>query len=75
MKPIEFILEGNGMKSETQYPHQLQGVSSFQVSSETNKKLVDLDDNENKEYKLVIKQDGNIENLILKLVREEDNIR
>lgn len=71
LKPIEYVLEGNGIKSESQYPQKLQGVRSFQVSSEYNKQLINLEDNENKEYKLIIKQNGKMEELILRLVGEE----
>jgi hypothetical protein len=46
---IEYVLEGNGIKSESQYPQKLQGVRSFQVSSEYNKELINLNDNKNKE--------------------------
>jgi hypothetical protein len=74
MKPIEYILEGNGIKSESQYPQNLQGVRSFQVSTEYNKQLINLENNEDKEYKLTIEQDGKIEELILRLVEEEGNI-
>lgn len=68
-KPIEYILEGNGVKMESQFPLKLQGVRSLQVSSEYNKELMKLEDN-NKEYKLIIKQNGISEELILRLVNE-----
>ena len=70
LKPIEYVFEGNGIKTESQFPQKLQGVRSFQVSSEYNKQLVNLEDN-NKEYKLIIKQNGILEELILRLVSEE----
>ncbi|WP_239616809.1 hypothetical protein [Cohnella mopanensis] len=73
LKPIEYVLEGNGIKSASQYPQKLQGVRSFQVSSEYNKQLIDLEDNEDKEYKLIIKQNGKTEELTLRLVGEEGN--
>ncbi|MEF2248036.1 hypothetical protein V1L65_24195 [Paenibacillus sp. IITD108] len=68
--PIEYILEGDGIKMESQYPLKLQGVRSLQVSSEYNKELVKLEDNNN-EYKLIIKQNGVSEELILRLVNKE----
>jgi len=71
LKPIEYVLEGNGLKSESQYPQKLQGVRSFQVSSEYNKQLINLEENENKAYKLIVKQGGKIEELILSLVGGE----
>lgn len=73
-KPIEYVLEGNGIKSETQYPQKLQGVRSFQVSTEYNKQLINIENNEGKEFKLTIKQNGKIEELILRLVGEDGNI-
>ena len=74
MKPIEYELEGNGIKSESQYPQKLQGVRSFQVSTEYNKQLINIENIEGKEFKLTIKQNGKIEELILRLVGEEGNI-
>jgi hypothetical protein len=74
MKPIEYELEGNGIKSESQYPQKLQGVRSFQVSTEYNKQLINIENIEGKEFKLTIKQNGKIEELILRLVGEVGNI-
>lgn len=73
-KPIEYVLEGNGIKSESQYPQDLQSIRSFQVSTEYNKQLINLENNEDKEYKLTIKQDGKVEELILRLVGKESDI-
>ena len=66
-KPIEYVFEGNGIKSESQYPLELQGVRSLQVSSEYNKELIKINRND-KEYKLTIKQDGTSEELTLRLI-------
>lgn len=68
-KPIEYVFEGNGIKSESQYPLELQGGRSLQVSSEYNKELIKINRND-KEYKLTIKQDGTSEELTLRLIND-----
>lgn len=65
MKPIEYVLKGDGREASSQYPQPLQGVRSFQVSTEYNKQLIDLSDYEDKVYQLTIKQDGKEEHLTL----------
>jgi len=71
LEPIEYVLEGNGIKSATQYPQKLQGVRSFQSSTEYNKQLINLENIENKVYKLIIKQNDQKEELQLKYVSGE----
>lgn len=65
MKPIEYVLKGDGREASSQYPQPLQGVRSFQVSTEYNKQLIDLSDYEDKVYQLTIRQDGKEEHLTL----------
>lgn len=69
-EPIEYILEGEGIKKASQYPLKLQGVRSIQISSEYNKKLMNLEEH-NKEFKLIIKQNEESEKLTLRLINEE----
>ncbi|GBG10037.1 hypothetical protein PAT3040_04733 [Paenibacillus agaridevorans] len=69
-EPIEYILEGEGIKMASQYPLKLQGVRSLQVSTEYNKELMNLEEH-NKELKLIIKQNEESEELLLRLVNEE----
>ncbi|GGO00943.1 hypothetical protein [Saccharibacillus kuerlensis] len=66
------IFEGNGIKKASQYPLELQGVRSLQVSSEYNKELMKIENNQ-KEYKLMIKQNWRSEKLILKSVNKKNN--
>ncbi|MNU90826.1 hypothetical protein D3C71_807030 [compost metagenome] len=73
LKPIEYELEGNGIKIESQYPQKLQGVRSFQVSGEYNKQFIKSFKDKNQEYKLTIKQNGVSKELVLRLVGEEGN--
>ena len=73
LKPIEYVLEGNEFKMESQYPQELKSVRSFQVSGEYNKQLLNNFENKNQEFRLTIKQNGKSENLILRLVSEEGN--
>jgi len=68
LDPIEYTLEGKGIKLASQYPQKLQGVRSFQVSGESSKDLIDGFEDKDQEYKLTIKQNGSSEELILKLV-------
>jgi hypothetical protein len=68
--PIEYVLEGGGMKLASQYPLKLQSVRSLQVSSEFNKAFINIEASDNKEYKLVITQDGKTEELLLKLIEK-----
>ncbi|GIO13851.1 hypothetical protein J19TS2_34060 [Cohnella xylanilytica] len=72
MDPIEYTLEGKGIKLASQYPQKLQGVRSFQVSGESSKELIDGFEDKDQEYKLTIKQNESSEELILKLVNESN---
>lgn len=69
-KLIEYVLEGNGMEMKSQYPQELAGVRSFQVSGEYNKQLLNNFEDKNQDYRITIKQNGNSEDLILKLISE-----
>lgn len=68
--PIEYSLEGNGVNMESQYPQKLQGVRSFQVSSEFNQKLFKKEGLD-KEYTLTIKSLGEASELKLQLIDGE----
>ncbi len=68
--PIEYTLEGKGIKLASQYPQKLQAVRSFQVSGESSKDLINGFEDKDQEYKLTIKQNESSEELILKLVNE-----
>lgn len=54
ISPIEYILGGNGMKAESQYPMELQGVRSFHVSGEYNKNVFNIKPTQEDTYILQI---------------------
>ncbi|GKU78411.1 hypothetical protein [Paenibacillus sp. L3-i20] len=70
LKPFEYVLEGEGIKSASTYPQKLQGVRSFQVSSEFNSDYLNLVKNKQEEYNLSITHDGITEKLVLKIIKE-----
>lgn len=53
--PIEYELVGSEYKSSSSYPQELQGVRSFQVSSEFNADLFSLKPTPDGTYKITIK--------------------
>lgn len=63
--PIEYSLAGDGFKSESQYPQELQGVRSFQVSTEANADIFSFKPNEDGVYTLTVKYKGGTETLTL----------
>lgn len=70
--PIEYkLVGGDGYKSESQYPQELQGVRSFQTSSEANADFFSFKPNKDGVFTLTIKYNGKIEALTLSTITQK----
>ena len=64
--PIEYILVGDeGLRFESSYPQELQGVRSFQTSSEYNSDVFSIMPNKDGVFTLTIKHNGKTEIITL----------